>query len=163
MHLTLFLEAPRIAGATCSRCFLAQRSLRSENGDKLDFDHLHIHHPELVHDLPTGAPRWSQKVTGYDFTILSGEITFENGKHTGVLPGKLVKNPRHLKERIARRMPLPDVPDEFKGYRKNMRIDENGSVNDMDTMLQASLNAESGISNASRIANALEEEQRSKL
>ncbi len=129
----------------------------------IDFDHLHIHHPELVHDLPTGAPRWSQKVTGYDFTILSGEITFENGKHTGVLPGKLVKNPRHLKERIARRMPLPDVPDEFKGYRKNMRIDENGSVNDMDTMLQASLNAESGISNASRIANVLEEEQRSKL
>ena len=45
----------------------------------IDFDRLQIHHPVLINDLPTGAPRWSQKVTGYDFTILSGEITFENG------------------------------------------------------------------------------------
>ena len=48
---------------------------------------------QLVHHV-------GQKVTGYDFTILSGEITFENGKHTGVLPGKLVKNPRHLKNEL---------------------------------------------------------------
>ena len=52
-----------------------------------------INHPEHVYDLPVGAPRWAQDVTGYEMTVVDGVPTFINGVHTGALPGKLVRNP----------------------------------------------------------------------
>ena len=54
---------------------------------------LQIQDPEHIYDLPTGAPRWNQAVLGYEMTIVSGQVTFINGVHTGALPGKLVRNP----------------------------------------------------------------------
>ena len=35
----------------------------------VDMDALALNAPRLVHDLPTGAPRWAQSVVGYDVTI----------------------------------------------------------------------------------------------
>jgi N-acyl-D-aspartate/D-glutamate deacylase len=35
-----------------------------------------------------------QKAEGYRFTIKSGQVTFEDGKHTGTLPGGLVRGGR---------------------------------------------------------------------
>jgi len=32
-----------------------------------------------------------QKAKGYEMTIKAGEVIFENGTHTGALPGKLVR------------------------------------------------------------------------
>jgi hypothetical protein len=54
--------------------------------------HLSVALQNHVHDLPTGAPRWDQKVIGYEYTVLSGEVTFQNGLHTGAHPGALVRN-----------------------------------------------------------------------
>ena len=34
-------------------------------------DTLQIHEPVHVHDLPTGAPRWDQKVTGCELQPLA--------------------------------------------------------------------------------------------
>ena len=53
---------------------------------------LQIQDPEHIYDLPTGAPRWNQAVSGYEMTIVSGQVTFINGVHTGALPGKLQRN-----------------------------------------------------------------------
>jgi N-acyl-D-aspartate/D-glutamate deacylase len=50
--------------------------------------------PELVHDLPGGARRLVQKAQGYTATVVSGEVTFRDGEHTGALPGRLVRGPR---------------------------------------------------------------------
>ena len=48
---------------------------------------------EHAHDLPKGAARWVQEVSGYDMTVCAGVITFVNGVPTGALPGTLVRNP----------------------------------------------------------------------
>ena len=67
-----------------------------------------INHPEHVYDLPVGAPRWAQDVTGYEMTVVDGVPTFINGVHTGALPGKLVRNP--LTFAAAQRTDLADIP-----------------------------------------------------
>jgi N-acyl-D-aspartate/D-glutamate deacylase len=58
------------------------------------FDKLNLAIPELVHDLPGGARRLIQRARGYTATIVSGEVTFEEGEHTGALAGRLVRGPR---------------------------------------------------------------------
>jgi N-acyl-D-aspartate/D-glutamate deacylase len=60
----------------------------------VDFDALHIHAPEMVHDLPAEGRRLIQKVDGYRYTICSGEVIYEDGKPTGRLPGKLIRGPQ---------------------------------------------------------------------
>ena len=57
----------------------------------IDHDGLRIHAPHLVHDLPAGGKRLLQGVDGYVATMVAGETVFENGEHTGALPGKLVR------------------------------------------------------------------------
>jgi N-acyl-D-aspartate/D-glutamate deacylase len=60
----------------------------------IEFDKLNLAIPELVHDLPGGARRLIQRARGYTATIVSGEVTFEEGEHTGALAGRLVRGPR---------------------------------------------------------------------
>ena len=60
----------------------------------VDFENLKIHAPEMVYDLPAGGRRLIQQIEGYRYTIQSGEVTFEDGKATGALPGKLVRGPQ---------------------------------------------------------------------
>ena len=47
--------------------------------------------PEVVHDLPTGARRVSQRADGIMATLVGGEVLTENGAHTGALPGQLLR------------------------------------------------------------------------
>ncbi len=60
----------------------------------IDFEGLAIHAPEMVYDLPGEGKRLIQKIDGYRYTIQSGEVTYEDGKPTGALPGKLVRGPQ---------------------------------------------------------------------
>lgn len=57
----------------------------------IDFDRLRLHRPEAVFDLPAGGRRLVQRAEGYEVTIKSGEVIFNNGQHSGALPGKLVR------------------------------------------------------------------------
>ena len=57
----------------------------------IDLDHLVLHRPEMVHDLPEGGGRLNQRASGYDATIVSGRITYRQGEFTGSLPGRLVR------------------------------------------------------------------------
>ena len=45
----------------------------------------------MIYDLPAGGRRLIQKAQGYVATICSGEVTYENGKHTGAMPGRLIR------------------------------------------------------------------------
>eukprot|EP01043_Picozoa_sp_COSAG02_P003466 COSAG02_NODE_84_length_39615_cov_144.775256_28_plen_93_part_00 len=49
---------------------------------------------DVAYELPTGAKIWTQDVIGYDYTIISGVITFKDNVKTGALPGGLIRNPR---------------------------------------------------------------------
>ena len=60
----------------------------------IDFDALRLHRPEAIFDLPLGGKRLVQNVDGYRFTVQGGEVTFEDGQHTGALPGRLVRGGR---------------------------------------------------------------------
>jgi len=60
----------------------------------IDFENLGLHRPEKVADLPGGASRLLQRADGYLQTIKSGAVTFEQGEHTGALPGALLRGGR---------------------------------------------------------------------
>jgi N-acyl-D-aspartate/D-glutamate deacylase len=47
--------------------------------------------PEVVCDLPTGARRLAQRSEGMKATIVRGEVLIEDGRHTGALPGRLLR------------------------------------------------------------------------
>ena len=49
--------------------------------------------PEVAHDLPAGARRLVQRAHGIAATIVNGEILLRDGKHTGALPGRLLRGP----------------------------------------------------------------------
>ena len=58
----------------------------------IDFNALALHRPVAVADLPAGGRRLVQRPEGYRYTIKSGEVTFEDGEHTGALPGRVIRN-----------------------------------------------------------------------
>jgi N-acyl-D-amino-acid deacylase len=57
----------------------------------IDFDNLRLHAPEMVFDLPAHGRRFVQRVDGYSYTIVAGEVTYERGEPTGAMPGKVVR------------------------------------------------------------------------
>jgi N-acyl-D-aspartate/D-glutamate deacylase len=56
-----------------------------------DLSRLHLHAPEVSHDLPSGGRRLVQRAEGYSATIVSGKIVQREGDPTGQLPGRLVR------------------------------------------------------------------------
>jgi len=45
----------------------------------------------LVHDFPAGAGRYVVGAEGYVATVVNGEVVFEHGRHTGALPGTVLR------------------------------------------------------------------------
>ncbi|HPG26262.1 MAG: amidohydrolase family protein [Spirochaetaceae bacterium] len=58
----------------------------------IDLAGLRLHTPEIVRDLPTGAPRVVQRADGFDATVVAGEITWRAGRATGARPGRVVRS-----------------------------------------------------------------------
>ena len=50
---------------------------------------------EVVHDFPTGAMRIREPAEGIRMTIVNGQILLEDGKHSGALPGRVLRNPHY--------------------------------------------------------------------
>jgi N-acyl-D-aspartate/D-glutamate deacylase len=46
----------------------------------------------IVHDLPAGGWRVKEPAAGVSATIVNGEVLLENGRHTGALPGRVLRN-----------------------------------------------------------------------
>jgi N-acyl-D-aspartate/D-glutamate deacylase len=57
----------------------------------IDFDRLQLRAPTMINDLPAGGRRLMQRAEGYRHTIKRGEVSFDEGVHTGVLNGGLVR------------------------------------------------------------------------
>jgi N-acyl-D-aspartate/D-glutamate deacylase len=47
---------------------------------------------EVLHDFPTGAKRIKEPAQGIHMTIVNGQVLLEDGKHTGALPGRVLRN-----------------------------------------------------------------------
>jgi N-acyl-D-amino-acid deacylase len=60
----------------------------------LDLDALGCAPPRIANDLPAGGRRLLQRAYGYRCTVKTGEPTFEDGKHTGQLPGRVLRGAR---------------------------------------------------------------------
>jgi N-acyl-D-amino-acid deacylase len=60
----------------------------------IDLEALYLHAPEMIHDLPAGGRRLTQRVDGYRYTICGGEVTWQDGVPTGAMPGRLVRGRR---------------------------------------------------------------------
>ena len=58
----------------------------------LDLDTMALELPEIVHDFPGEAPRFVQKASGIDHTIVNGLPFMEAGQHTGELAGRLLRS-----------------------------------------------------------------------
>jgi N-acyl-D-amino-acid deacylase len=57
----------------------------------IDLEGLKLHLPEIVRDLPAGGQRLHQRATGYDATIVSGEVIRRFDQSTGARPGQLIR------------------------------------------------------------------------
>jgi N-acyl-D-aspartate/D-glutamate deacylase len=57
----------------------------------IDHARLTLHRPKVAYDLPAGGRRLVQYADGYEATVVSGAVTYRNGKATGALPGKLIR------------------------------------------------------------------------
>lgn len=57
----------------------------------IDFDHLRLHPPVIVNDLPAGGRRMLQRATGYQHMFVAGTEIMAAGESTGATPGRLVR------------------------------------------------------------------------
>jgi N-acyl-D-aspartate/D-glutamate deacylase len=57
----------------------------------IDLEHLALHAPRSVDDLPAGGRRILQDASGYKATIVSGVVTRRDDRDTGARPGRLVR------------------------------------------------------------------------
>jgi N-acyl-D-aspartate/D-glutamate deacylase len=48
--------------------------------------------PRQVNDLPEGAPRYVQGARGIHFSVVNGALLMQNGSHTGVYPGRVLRS-----------------------------------------------------------------------
>jgi N-acyl-D-aspartate/D-glutamate deacylase len=57
----------------------------------IDYDNLTLHGPRVAYDLPAGGKRLLQRSSGYEHTIVAGQVTYRNGEATDALPGRLLR------------------------------------------------------------------------
>jgi len=57
----------------------------------IDHERLTLHAPEVAYDLPAGGRRLLQRASGYEATIVAGQVTYRNGEATDALPGRLLR------------------------------------------------------------------------
>jgi len=67
----------------------------------IDFERLTLRPPRVVYDLPANGKRLTQEAEGYRMNIVRGVPTYREGKATGALPGRLVRNPAFSKSTAA--------------------------------------------------------------
>ena len=57
-----------------------------------DPDTVHPLPESVVHDFPAGGWRMKEPAEGIMATIVNGQVLMEDGKHTGALPGRVLRN-----------------------------------------------------------------------
>ena len=58
----------------------------------IDLDELRLPLPTVAHDFPGGAGRYVQRAEGYGYVVVGGQVFMEDGEHTGVLAGSILRS-----------------------------------------------------------------------
>lgn len=58
----------------------------------LDLARIDLEEDEITHDGPSGSPRRVQRAEGIEH-IVGGEPVLDHGRHTGALPGRVLRAP----------------------------------------------------------------------
>ena len=61
----------------------------------IDIDSLAERQPMRVQDFPGGAPRFIQRATGYQATVVNGTVILENDELTNEVGGQIIRNRGH--------------------------------------------------------------------
>lgn len=56
-----------------------------------DLARIGVKEDEVSHDGPNGAPRRVQGAEGVDYVVVGGQLVLDHGKHTGALPGRVLR------------------------------------------------------------------------
>jgi N-acyl-D-aspartate/D-glutamate deacylase len=56
-----------------------------------DLARLGVKEDEITHDGPSGSPRRVQGADGVEHVIVGGQVVLNHGKHTGALPGRVLR------------------------------------------------------------------------
>ena len=92
---TLEEAVHRITGKSAEVIGLKQRGQLKEGWhadiNVIDYENLTTHHAEYVNDFPHGGGRFTVKSTGYDATIVAGQVVVRNCEHTGQRPGEVIR------------------------------------------------------------------------
>jgi N-acyl-D-aspartate/D-glutamate deacylase len=57
----------------------------------IDYERLTLHGPQVAYDLPAGGKRLLQRASGYEVTMVAGQVTYRDGVATDALPGRLLR------------------------------------------------------------------------
>ncbi len=58
-----------------------------------DFDRIGSpERPEILNDFPGGGRRLVTRAEGIEYTIVNGAVLYEGGRHTGALPGRVLRS-----------------------------------------------------------------------
>ena len=66
----------------------------------IDWENVGSSDPFMTQDLPAGGKRLMQHTQGYVTTIVSGKVTYKNGKFTKERPGTVVKSVKDEKKTL---------------------------------------------------------------
>jgi|TARA_B100000519_G_scaffold202376_1_gene220582 N-acyl-D-amino-acid deacylase len=92
---TLGQAVNRISGKSAEVLGLKERGVLKEGWhadiNVIDYENLSTHHAEYVNDFPHGGGRFTVKSTGYDATIVAGEVVVRNCEHTSNRPGEVIR------------------------------------------------------------------------
>ena len=56
----------------------------------IDLERLDLQTPEMVEDFPLGAHRYVQRASGYDYTLVNGEVLIDHDELLDARAGRLV-------------------------------------------------------------------------
>jgi N-acyl-D-aspartate/D-glutamate deacylase len=92
---TLEEAVHRITGKSAEIIGLKERGLLKEGWhadiNVIDYAKLGTRHAEYVNDFPHGGGRFIVKSTGYEATLVAGEVVVRNCEHTGHRPGQVLR------------------------------------------------------------------------
>jgi N-acyl-D-aspartate/D-glutamate deacylase len=56
-----------------------------------DLARIGVREDEMTHDGPNGSPRRVQGANGVDYVVVGGQVVLDHGRHTGALPGRVLR------------------------------------------------------------------------
>jgi N-acyl-D-aspartate/D-glutamate deacylase len=95
LHVPLATMVRKLTAANAALYGFSDRGLiapgRRADLNLIDLTRLRAHLPVMRYELPAGMPRLTQRVDGYEATLVRGEVVQQRGELTGARPGRVLR------------------------------------------------------------------------